>query len=126
MSRPPSRSPQRMERSPQRVERSPQPGGGQQRPPSQSGGQRPPQQGSGGGSQRPSADDNKQHTLHYLFDRPGEPVFLPKGDDNAVFDVPSEYIVSIFSCIQKGKKQECPIVTFFIYRPKNIVLLGKG
>lgn len=112
MSRPPSRSPQRTERSPQRT---PQPGGGQQRPPSQSsgqrpqsqsGGQRPPQQGSGGGSQRPSsADDNKQHTLHYLFDRPGEPIFLPKGDDNAVFDVPSEYIVSIFNCFhKKGEK----------------------
>ena len=83
-----SRSPQR---NPQ-PSRSPQPS--PQRPP-QGGQQRPPQQ-SGGGSQRPSQsqDKIKQHQLHFLFDRPGEPVFLPKGDENAVFDVPTEYIVS--------------------------------
>ncbi|XP_073975570.1 phenoloxidase 2-like [Rhodnius prolixus] len=31
--------------------------------------------------------------LLYLFDRPTEPVFMPKGDVNAVFDVPEEYLV---------------------------------
>nr|CAH7714650.1 unnamed protein product [Callosobruchus chinensis] len=27
-----------------------------------------------------------------LFDRPKEPVFMPKGDNNAVFDVPNDYL----------------------------------
>lgn len=35
--------------------------------------------------------------LLYLFDRPTEPVFMPKGDVNAVFDVPEEYLVSMFN-----------------------------
>jgi tyrosinase len=29
--------------------------------------------------------------LLLLFDRPGEPVFMPKGKDKAVFDVPSNF-----------------------------------
>lgn len=30
----------------------------------------------------------------YLFDRPTEPIFIGKGDDNVSFDVPAEYLVS--------------------------------
>ncbi|BET00231.1 Phenoloxidase subunit 2 [Nesidiocoris tenuis] len=32
-------------------------------------------------------------TLLFLFERPTEPVFMPKGDKGAVFDVPDEYLV---------------------------------
>lgn len=31
----------------------------------------------------------------YLFDRPKEPLFVAKGNDNVSFNVPSEYLVSI-------------------------------
>lgn len=74
MSRQPGKSPQR-----------PQGGGGGRNP------QRPTEL-----PQRPvsSEDQSKEHTLHFLFDRPAEPVFLPKGDENAVFDIPTDYIVS--------------------------------
>lgn len=62
------------------------------------------QSGRGGGQrqqlpQRPSSsgnDDSREHVLHFLFDRPAEPVFLPKGDNNALFDLPTDYIVNIF------------------------------
>lgn len=30
----------------------------------------------------------------YLFDRPGEPLVVPKGDRKVVFDMPEEYVVS--------------------------------
>jgi hypothetical protein len=33
--------------------------------------------------------------LLLMFDRPTEPVFMPKGENNTVFDVPSEYLVSL-------------------------------
>ena len=29
----------------------------------------------------------------YLFDRPGEPLVVPKGDRKVVFDIPEEYVV---------------------------------
>ena len=32
--------------------------------------------------------------LLLMFDRPTEPVFMPKGENNTVFEVPSEYLVS--------------------------------
>ncbi|CAH2007165.1 unnamed protein product [Acanthoscelides obtectus] len=35
--------------------------------------------------------DSKSNLLK-LFDRPKEPVFMPKGDNNAVFDVPNNYL----------------------------------
>lgn len=38
---------------------------------------------------------NKTDIL-YLFDRPSEPIFIGKGDDNATFDIPAEYLVSTF------------------------------
>jgi hypothetical protein len=37
---------------------------------------------------------NKANKILLLFDRPTEPVFMPKGDNNATFDVPQEYLVS--------------------------------
>lgn len=36
---------------------------------------------------------NKNDIL-YLFDRPTEPIFIGKGDDNATFEIPAEYLVS--------------------------------
>lgn len=36
---------------------------------------------------------NKNDIL-YLFDRPTEPLFVSKGDDNVSFEVPSDYLVS--------------------------------
>lgn len=30
-----------------------------------------------------------------LFDRPTEPSFMPKGDDNTVFQAPSKYLVNM-------------------------------
>jgi len=37
------------------------------------------------------ADNNN---ILYLFDRPTEPIFIGKGDENVSFDVPTEYLVS--------------------------------
>jgi len=37
--------------------------------------------------------DTKEKNLLLLFDRPGEPLFLPRNDDNAVFDIPTNYLV---------------------------------
>lgn len=34
-------------------------------------------------------------SILYLFDRPKEPLFVAKGENNVSFDVPSEYLVSI-------------------------------
>lgn len=31
-----------------------------------------------------------------MFDRPGEPIYVPKGDKKVVFDIPAEYMVNIF------------------------------
>ncbi|KAL1131636.1 hypothetical protein AAG570_011249 [Ranatra chinensis] len=39
------------------------------------------------------APSEKAKILLNMFDRPTEPVFMPKGDNNSVFDVPSEYLV---------------------------------
>lgn len=36
----------------------------------------------------------------YLFDRPSEPVYVPKGDNKVAFDIPPNYLVSIV--IQKN------------------------
>lgn len=36
---------------------------------------------------------NNENIL-YMFDRPTEPIFTKKGDDQVAFDVPSEYLVS--------------------------------
>lgn len=36
---------------------------------------------------------NKNDIL-YLFDRPTEPIFIGKGNDNVTFDMPAEYLVS--------------------------------
>lgn len=35
-----------------------------------------------------------KNNILYLFDRPTEPIFIGKGDDNVSFDVPTEYLVS--------------------------------
>lgn len=37
---------------------------------------------------------SNKNNLLYLFDRPTEPVFLKKGENNVSFDVPQEYLVS--------------------------------
>lgn len=36
---------------------------------------------------------NKNDIL-FLFDRPSEPIFTGKGDDNVSLEVPTEYLVS--------------------------------
>jgi hypothetical protein len=42
--------------------------------------------------------------LLLMFDRPTEPIFMPKGDNNNVaFDVPSSLLVSIFCCDSGGR-----------------------
>lgn len=38
-----------------------------------------------------------KHNLLLLFDRPTEPVFLPKGKNNAKFDVPSNLLSDRYS-----------------------------
>jgi hypothetical protein len=39
-----------------------------------------------------------------MFDRPTEPIFMPKGDNNNVaFDVPSSLLVSIRGCDSGGR-----------------------
>jgi len=35
-----------------------------------------------------------KNNILYLFDRPTEPIFIGKGDENVSFDVPTEYLVS--------------------------------
>lgn len=35
-----------------------------------------------------------KNNILYLFDRPTEPIFIGKGDDNVSFDIPPEYWVS--------------------------------
>lgn len=40
-----------------------------------------------------------KNNLLYLFDRPSEPIFMGKGDDNAIFDIPAEYLVSPMSLL---------------------------
>lgn len=35
-----------------------------------------------------------KNNILYLFDRPTEPIFIGKGDENVSFDVPAEYLVS--------------------------------
>lgn len=37
--------------------------------------------------------DDKESFL-YLFDRPSEPIVIPKGEKKVVFDVPDNYVVS--------------------------------
>ena len=44
---------------------------------------------------------NNAEKILLLFDRVTEPVFMPKGEKNAVFDVPQEYLVR--SLIFDGK-----------------------
>jgi tyrosinase len=41
---------------------------------------------------------NKKNLL-LLLDRPGEPIFYPKGDNNAVFDVPNNFLEERFQSI---------------------------
>lgn len=43
-------------------------------------------------------ESNKSNLL-LLFDRPQEPVFVAKGEQRAVFDVPNEYLVSILATL---------------------------
>jgi hypothetical protein len=38
--------------------------------------------------------------LLLLFEKPGEPVFLPKGKENAVFDVPNNFLEPRFQGIE--------------------------
>ncbi|KAK6640549.1 hypothetical protein RUM44_012245 [Polyplax serrata] len=74
------------------------PGRSPQRPGGQSIGSRPEL------PQRPAtnSDQSKEHILHYLFDRPSEPVFLPKGDDKALFDIPTDYIKEEYRPAREG------------------------
>lgn len=44
--------------------------------------------------------------LLYLFDRPTEPVYVPKGDDKVSFNVPPEFLVSVL-IIDKHYANSC-------------------
>lgn len=44
---------------------------------------------------RKMSANTKKH-LSLLFDRPQEPVFVAKGDEKTVFDIPNNYLVRIF------------------------------
>jgi len=37
---------------------------------------------------------SKKSDILYLFDRPAEPVYVPKGENKVAFDVPANYLVS--------------------------------
>lgn len=37
----------------------------------------------------------EKNDILYLFDRPSEPIFTGKGDDNVSLEVPTEYLVSL-------------------------------
>lgn len=37
---------------------------------------------------------NKKSDILYLFDRPAEPVYVPKGENRVAFQVPANYLVS--------------------------------
>lgn len=38
---------------------------------------------------------NKKSDILYLFDRPAEPVYVPKGENQVAFQVPDNYLVSL-------------------------------
>lgn len=38
---------------------------------------------------------NKKSDILYLFDRPAEPVYVPKGENQVAFQVPNNYLVSL-------------------------------
>lgn len=37
----------------------------------------------------------KARDILYLFDRPAEPAYVPKGDEKVAFDIPENYLVRI-------------------------------
>lgn len=39
--------------------------------------------------------ENDKSGILYLFDRPAEPVYVPKGDKKVAFDIPPDYLVSV-------------------------------
>lgn len=39
--------------------------------------------------------ENKKSNILYLFDRPAEPVYVPKGENQVAFQVPDNYLVSL-------------------------------
>lgn len=46
-----------------------------------------------------SAMDDLTHNLEellLLFDRPMEPIYMPKGEELAIIDIPNDYLVSIY------------------------------
>ncbi|XP_015123559.1 phenoloxidase 1 [Diachasma alloeum] len=53
----------------------------------------------------------------YLFDRPAEPVFVPKGDSEVVFDIPANYLIdryrpvagSIFNRFNDATESKIPV-----------------
>lgn len=47
-------------------------------------------------------NSTSRRSVLFLFDRPGEPIFLPKSDDNVVFDVPPEYLTEEFRPAREG------------------------
>lgn len=38
---------------------------------------------------------NNKSDILYLFDRPAEPVYVPKGENQVAFQVPDNYLVSL-------------------------------
>lgn len=49
-----------------------------------------------------------KNNILYLFDRPTEPIFIGKGDENVSFDVPAEYLVSRTSILVLYRFQSEP------------------
>lgn len=37
---------------------------------------------------------NDDESFLYLFDRPSEPIVVPKGDKHVIYDIPDDYLVS--------------------------------
>ncbi|KAK9503580.1 hypothetical protein O3M35_010109 [Rhynocoris fuscipes] len=46
-----------------------------------------------------SSSSTKPENILHLFDRPTEPVFMPKGDNNSIFEVPETYIVDEYKSV---------------------------
>lgn len=43
--------------------------------------------------QQPSIMSARAKDILYLFDRPAEPIYVPKGEEKVSFDIPENYLV---------------------------------
>lgn len=61
--------------------------------------------------------------LSLLFDRPNEPMIIPKGDDKALFELTEEFLVSLLQNLIYKKKHY--IKKTFIFLIPNIFCVWK-